>query len=481
MNIAITYDNLVAHLEPDLPQDMLISLSQQLRYHKDGYQYVYNYKSGRSDGWTYLLQPNQCFRRGLLNRVVKFLTKNGHTVTTQYIGKEPPLLIHSLNSNLIRPYTFQQEMAQAAYDNQIGILVSPTGTGKTITLALSVDKLKRKTFIFVTDIVLMDQMHQSMQRLFEEPIGMIGDGEFDLQDITVSTIQSLLSIQKAKTLGAADKRIKLVKHLETIGLVAFDEVHQSDIDTMDIIIPLFKNADRFIGLSATPAGWAEKSEKKDNFGVEQHFGSVIYDARKNDFIELGLKVPIYVQTIEREPINKIYNKYSKYNRFTHKEELDLTKCYKDALDTELLNNSQYHEDVAKYAIGLMDKGNSVFVHATHSIEFGKLIQERIPGSVLINGSTPRLERRNAYDAVRKKELLCIVSDIGGTGLDLPNLNAFILASDIVDIRQLVGRVSRKAEGKDFGLVVDFYTNCSFLRKHYETRLAQYKHENYLVL
>jgi hypothetical protein len=94
----------------------------------------------------------------------------------------------------------------------------------------------------------------------------------------------------------------------------------------------------FYGMSATPYGWAEKIEKRENMELEQHFGKVIYDTRKaNDFISLGLKVPLYVQVVHRDPINTKYTKHMKKNRFKGGVlELDHTANYRDCLETELL-------------------------------------------------------------------------------------------------------------------------------------------------
>jgi superfamily II DNA or RNA helicase len=120
-----------------------------------------------------------------------------------------------------------------------------------------------------------------------------------------------------------------------------------------------------------------------------------------------------------------------------------------------------------------------------ALNLAKRFKKQILGSVLVNGSTPRLERRAIYNAMRKKELLGLVSDVGGTGLDIPSLDAIILGSDLQDVRQLKGRVERKDRSpnatKQFGLLIDMHTNTQFLTKHYETRKSQYQHDNHTIL
>jgi superfamily II DNA or RNA helicase len=487
MNIHISYDNLVANVEPrPLPQDAIERLRYALRYRPDGYQHVYSFKSRKWDGYNYLYDTlNQRFRRGLVPRVVSALQEDGHTVTTSYHGHSPLQVQHKYIEGLVKPVDFQAKSVDVVAQNPIGIIVSPTGSGKTVMISKIVNSLNRVTMILVTDVVLLDQMQQEMQRFFDQPIGIIGDGEFNLQNITVSTIQSLLSIKKGKSIAAADKRVNLINFTKLVGAVISDEAHLYDSASVSDIMELFSSADRFYGMSATPYGWAEKAEKKENLELEQHFGKVIYDTRKaNDFISLGLKVPLYVQVMHRDPFMTKYDRKFKKDRFKG-EVPDPTANYRDCLETELLKNQQYHEDIVRYANDITSQGNSTFIHAQHSIEFGQSIHDMIPGSVFVHGKTPRMERREIYNAMRKKELLCLVSDVGGTGLDIPSLDSLILASDLQDIRQLKGRVERRDRSpnatKQCGLLIDVHTKTQFLNKHYETRKSQYVHDNHTIL
>jgi len=488
MNLSIEYDNLVARIEPSvLPDDILRYLCSILRYRPDGYRHVYSFKSGTWDGYNYLFNiKDNTFRRGLLSRVVAALKDAGHNVTTKYTGREPPRVDHYIHKDIFRPYEFQSKAVEAATETSSGIIVSPTGTGKSVQIAMLLNNLKRYTIVLVTDVVLLDQMQQSLQRAYNQPIGIIGDGEFDIQNITVSTVQSLNTIKKAKSIAAADKRKDLIAFTNKVGAVISDEVHLSDTASILNIMDLFPNADRFIGFSATPYGWDGDREKRENLELEQHFGTVVFDTRKNNFVELGLKVPIYVQVQNRAPVKKDYNIHFKKNRFKGgKTEPDYTANYRECLENEILKNDQYHEEVAAYASKMASTGNSVFIHAAHSIEFGESIQQRIPGSMLVNGKTPRLRRREIYDAMRRKDLLVLVSDVGGTGLDIPSLNAIMLASDLQDIRQLKGRVERADKSpnatKEYGLLIDFHTNTQFLSKHFDSRKSQYDNDGHLVL
>lgn len=482
MIVYISYDNIWATIDGPVPVEIDMLLHQNLKFHPSGYEHVYSYKNKRWDGYNYLYDLNEHrFRRGLVNRVIDLLKDHGYEVRTKWITAEQPDVTYRYDDKLVRPYDFQEEMVTSGVNNNMGIIVASTGAGKTVVISKLIDRVHKKTVVIVTDLVLMDQMAQALQTYFGDKIGMIGDGEFDIQDITVSTIQSLSSITKGKSIKAAENRKKLLGYISEVGMLVMDEVHMGDADSFAEVLPFFTRTPKFIGVSATAYGWAEKSEKKENLELEQHFGTVIYDCRHLDFIALGLKSPLRVEVIHRDPVNAKYNTiFKKDKKGNPKKEIDWTANYKLALDTEILKNDQYHSEVASKAFELMSHGKSTFVHAAHSIEFGERIQNMIPGSVLVNGATPRLERRGIYDAMRTGDLLCIVSDLGGTGLNIPSLGGMILASDVRDIRQIEGRVTRAYSGKEYGILTDFHTHTQFLSKHADIRRSQYKHAESIV-
>ncbi len=481
-DILIEVDNINAHIQSALMPSVTTLIYEELKYHPDGYEHVYRFKSKKWDGFNRLFHPaTMSFRRGLLPRVKSILMDNGYNVIIRNKFRETGHVEHKLNSHLIRPFDFQQKVLPVVEANEMGIIVSPTGSGKTTMIALMINALRKCTMVMVTDVVLLDQMQQSLQRLFDQPIGMIGDGEFDLQPITVTTLQSFASITAAKSVGAADKRKILLRYIDMVGMVISDEAHLYDSESVEKVMPYFAATEKFYGMSATPYGWADKAEKRANLELEQHFGEVIYDCRKNDFVGLGLKSSLLVNIIHRTPLSQDYNIHFKKDRFGKLVIPDHTKNYKACLDAELLDNKAYHQEVAGYANGLVKGGRSVFIHAPHKLAFSQSIHELIPGSVLVNGSTPRLERREIYDAMRKKELLALVSDVGGTGLDIPSLDALILAGDMKDIRQLKGRVERASPGKTNGLLIDLNTDTQFLGKHHAIRRSQYKHDGNIIL
>lgn len=366
---------------PDPSVHMLIR--SELRYHPDGYQHQYKFKYGTWDGYDYLYDLSDArFRVGLWPRVKSLLEYKGLQFSLEETPHPEEQLINvNMRPSKMTPFDYQYEAAQATMNHERGLIVSPTGSGKTYIISLALSILKCKAMVIVTDIVLLDQMQDALSRFLDVEIGMIGDGEFNIQDITVTTIQSLVSILKAKSIKGADKRILLVKAMKEIGVVVSDEAHLADSDSFDIVMPQFPNTRRFYGLSATPYGWADKAEKKSNIVLEQHFGETIYDSRKLNFVKIGIKVPLLIESVHLDYVNEIYETHYKRGP-GGKKSLDHGKNYRECLETELLNNHEYQAKVAELAWQEMANGRSVFIHAGHSLEFGEAVNALIRKSVV---------------------------------------------------------------------------------------------------
>lgn len=70
------------------------------------------------------------------------------------------------------------------------------------------------------------------------------------------------------------------------------------------------------------------------------------------------------------------------------------------------------------------------------------------------------------------------------GLDVPNLCTVVLACPVKDkttVIQSAGRVARKADGKDFGTVIDFSDDFGLLREYEKKRRGYYKKNFYTFL
>jgi superfamily II DNA or RNA helicase len=92
-----------------------------------------------------------------------------------------------------------------------GIVVLPTGTGKTFVAVLAIARAGRPTLIVAPTIVLMHQWCDELRAAFGTEVGLLGGGAADLLPLTVTTYDSAY--------------IHLERWGSRYGLVVFDECH----------------------------------------------------------------------------------------------------------------------------------------------------------------------------------------------------------------------------------------------------------------
>ncbi len=110
------------------------------------------------------------------------------------------------------PRDYQQEALEAwRTAGRRGLVVLPTGAGKSLVAELCIADSKRSAMVVVPTLELMGQWYDQLARAFGEPIGLLGGGHNDLQPITVCTYDS--AWMHVERWGAR------------YGLVVFDEVH----------------------------------------------------------------------------------------------------------------------------------------------------------------------------------------------------------------------------------------------------------------
>lgn len=89
------------------------------------------------------------------------------------------------------PRAYQAQAVEAwAHHGRRGLIVLPTGAGKSFVAELCIANAGRSALIVAPTIDLVGQWYSQLRRAFGDPIGLLGGGHYDLQDITVSTYDS---------------------------------------------------------------------------------------------------------------------------------------------------------------------------------------------------------------------------------------------------------------------------------------------------
>ena len=111
-----------------------------------------------------------------------------------------------------RPFPYQAEALEAwRRARGRGVVVLPTGSGKTYVATMAMDRFPRATLVVVPTIDLMNQWFDLLGAAFSQPIGIVGGGYHEVLDITVTTYDSA--------------HIHMDRLGNRFGMVVFDECH----------------------------------------------------------------------------------------------------------------------------------------------------------------------------------------------------------------------------------------------------------------
>ncbi len=92
-----------------------------------------------------------------------------------------------------------------------GVVVLPTGTGKTHLANMAIERAGRPTLVITPTIDLMNQWYDELTLSFGVDVGLLGGGYYDIRPLTVTTYDS--AYLNMERLG------------NQFGLIVFDECH----------------------------------------------------------------------------------------------------------------------------------------------------------------------------------------------------------------------------------------------------------------
>lgn len=422
------------------------------------------------------------FPTGLVHIAIEFLQKKGYVVkpidSRIKVVSEKNKYNHKIS---LRPY--QRTAVDKAIKRQRGIIKMATGAGKTLTSAALIVELGAYPFIFyVPSLDLLNQTKEEFEKfLFNEDgshaeIGIIGGGECDIQDINVMTQQTGMRALGKKYVKS-DENDKDEKDSEKVkskyndiknlimsaqGMIA-DEVQFWAADSCQTISDASKSCFYKYGVSGTPY-----RDQGDDILIESCFGKVIEDINASKLIDLGflVKPDIYMVPVK--------NKYGTLKSHTYQE------VYKESIVENDLRNGY----ISKITKSMVDQDKMTLI-LVKQINHGKLLEEMIPGSVFVSGTSSKKKRKAHIEAMKNHEApVTISSTIFDQGIDVRPLQVLIQAGSgksSTRALQRVGRVLRPytyPDGtiKNEAIVIDFMDHCRYMLGHSKKRLNIYKTE-----
>lgn len=459
--------------EPDLM--LLRRLDEELSFRIQGAEHIRSFKSGHWDGVQHLLTGDLSFPIGLLDRVVNFYKRSGAEPTLLDLrpAKTPlaPLdILPRLKELGKNPYPYQLEAVKSAQAVDHGIIRIATGGGKTVVAALLTASFGKKTIIYVIGKDLLHQTHGFFSQVFDQPIGIIGDGICEIHDINIASIWSVgqaLGIEKNITIDGSEdeedldpEKYKAIREmLSSAKVQLLDECHIASCSTIQTIAKNIE-PEYIYGMSASP--WRDDNS---DLLIECILGSSVVDISASYLIERGFLV---------RPIIKFIT----VPKHTEK----LKKHYQTIYKNYIVENPVRNALVVKGAQKLVEQGYKTLVLFS-SIAHGELLYREISKLMpcaLLSGKDSAETRELAKKQIESGEIKCLIaSKILDIGVDVPCLSGLVLAGggkSSVRALQRIGRVIRKYPNKKQAAVIDFYDQAAFLKEHSLERKKIYQTE-----
>lgn len=323
------------------------------------------------------------------------------------------------------------------------MVISATGTGKTILSALDVRAVNPRRMLFVV------HREQILDRAIQEFQRVLGASPSDFGKLAGShkQVDRRYVFATVQTLSRWD----ILHQLDPAAFdyILIDEVHRAGASSYARVIDHFKPA-FLVGMTATP-------ERTDSFNIFELFDyNVAYEIRLNRALEDGMLSPFHYYGVADA-------KYSDGTTTT-----DFTGLTHLASRLRVDHIVRALEDYGQAGIqprGLIFCSRKDEAHALSAALNGSLFRNRNLRTVALTGDDSIEHRERVVAQLEAGELDYVLTvDVFNEGVDIPSVNQVVLLrqtrSAIVFVQQL-GRGLRLHDEKEYLVVIDFignYTN-----------------------
>ncbi|MBS2031237.1 MAG: DEAD/DEAH box helicase family protein [Deltaproteobacteria bacterium] len=350
------------------------------------------------------------------------------------------------------PFPHQREAVDAWDANgKRGVIVLPTGSGKSYVAELAIAKAERSTLVVAPTLDLMAQWYDLLGTAFGVEIGLLGGGYFELRDLTCATYDS--AHLKMDQLGAR------------FGLLVFDECHHlpspAYLNAADACIAPFR-----LGLTAT----LDRADGREGL-LDERVGKVVF-AR-------GIKELAGEHLAEYETV-RLQVHMGEAEAARYREAREVYRAFLRAKGIRMSSpegwgrfvmlSSQSREGRRAFRAYREQKAIALASEAKLSVLEG-LLRQHAHDRVIIftsdNDTAYRVSRMfllptltHQTDIKERKELLArfrdgtypalVTSRVLNEGVDVPEANVAVVLSGSGSVRehvQRLGRILRRREGK----------------------------------
>lgn len=411
-----------------------------------GYQFMPKYRNKVWDGYVSLMPTMAKFPTGLLSDIMYALRI--HNYKFELVENDITLPSQTITPDILYGITlrdYQIEAANELIEAKRGVAKMATNSGKTEVMAAVIKALDVESVILVHRKELM---YQTAERLFlrgvDTRIGMVGDGTFDPAKVTVAMVQ---------TLGADISRCA---HFINNKVLFVDECHTVSSRQSTEVFYAIPGHYRY-GVSGTPL----KNDVLSDLKLIAATGPVVYELTNEFLISSGYSAKASITLEVMEDLDK------------DTWELD----YHDAYDKFIINSEARNSKITKFAKSI----DGTVLILVNMIKHGEILA-KLTGGEFVSGRNSTEYRRMILDTMRNDKGIFIASPIFDEGIDVPGVNAIVLAGggqSQVKLLQRIGRGLRRKLGINELKILDFVDDTNkHLLSHSNARIDTYVQEGF---
>lgn len=339
---------------------------------------------------------------------------------------------------------YQADAVKAALDCKNGILVLPTGSGKSLVCAGIVEASGKTIVLQPTKEILESNFEKIISFGFKG--ATMFSASVGIKEVGLATYA---------TIGSIIKHVETFKDYETIIV---DECHLVNAKggQYEQFIKLIKPK-RLIGMTATPyrlhsSSWGSQMRILTRTRPKI-FKDIIYITQTRDLLETGyLHGPEFIVSgKEGTALLEANSTGAEYSEGSIKKYLKITLIVSriEAAVDNAIENGMKHILVF---VPTLDRSDEVL---------NRMVEKGIPANS-VSGKTPKREREEALGEFRSGEIHVMVNvGVLTTGYDFPELDCIVCARPTMSLSlyyQIIGRCVRPHPDKKRVIVYDLVNN-----------------------
>jgi len=463
MDVRVKVGAMRLRVSPRLPPAEFRKIRKKLTYVMHNYRFTTQHINYGWNGEKTLFYKNQTAPTGCLSRLVRIMEEDcGYHVDVEYEHDYKPqgdAEIHGLTLE-----RFQKDAVQRILQHRRGIIEAPVRAGKTAIAASAINKIGHFPVWVIT--YGKDLVHQTRKALayhLDCSIGVFSESVYEPGDVVVtsyqavtrvvSTMQNANMVEKLKA-TTHSRNLKIMDQIHEAKVFIFDECHHALAPKNSKLLKEIHSAGYVIGLSGTP-----KPDGIHKLELEATIGAIIFNVKYKTLIKHKRLA---------EPMITLYQLPYKWYA------TGLTE-FADAYENNIVENLHRNLFIADIAKNLKKQGKTTFI-MVRKLAHGPILRALIPGSVFVQGSMPSDQRAQLYAALQAGRIECIIATVGKEGLNIPKLDVVINAEGYKATTTTLQKMRSltAAEGKRYGIIIDFIDRGKFLGKHSRIRIKLYK-------